>query len=144
MLKRPDYCITDSSVDLTIWNMVEPSSVIIAVSIPNLRVFIMKNKANLKASFRLGSSTQLTPRREQKSDDVHLDKMQSTLKAISAGTDHRRGEATAWITSREDDDSEKSILREARAFPTTGIVQTSTFAVEYPDEGRLTSSHDHR
>ncbi|KAI3323264.1 hypothetical protein HD806DRAFT_498644 [Xylariaceae sp. AK1471] len=135
---------TYSSVDLAIWNMVEPSSIIIAASLPNLRVFIIKNKATLVAGFRLGSNTQLTTRKSQKSNDVHLDKMQSTMKAISAGTDHRRGEATAWITSRGDDGSEKSILREARAVPITGIVQTTTFAVEYPDEERSASSRDRR
>ncbi|KAI8623826.1 hypothetical protein F5Y19DRAFT_347562 [Xylariaceae sp. FL1651] len=139
MLTDTDYCAIGTSKNLAIWNMVEPGSVIIAASIPNLRVFVLKNKANLKATFRLGSGTlQGTRGRSQEYDDIHLDKVQSTMKAISAGTDRRRGEVKAWITSKGDDGSEKSILHET--LPALGIVQTSTFTVEYPDETHPTSN----
>ncbi|KAI0457072.1 hypothetical protein F5B21DRAFT_108766 [Xylaria acuta] len=132
-----DYDFTYSSADLTIWNMVEPASVIIAASLPNLRVFIAKSTANLRGTLRLGSNTRLgSPRKSQKTDEIDMDKVQNTLKAISAGTDKRRGEATAWITSKAqgDGESEKSILRETGALPRSGIVQTNTFAVEYREE----------
>ncbi|KAJ2980103.1 hypothetical protein NUW58_g7034 [Xylaria curta] len=135
-----DYDFTFSSIDLTIWNMVEPASVIIAASLPNLRVFIAKSTASLKATLRLGSNTRLgTGRGTRKTDDVDLDKVQDTMKtikAISAGTDRRRGEATAWITARATDnnESQESILRGVRALPNSGIVHTSTFAIEYPEE----------
>ncbi|KAI3321484.1 hypothetical protein HD806DRAFT_153943 [Xylariaceae sp. AK1471] len=139
------FDFTWTSIDLSIWNVAEPGSVIVAACIPNLRVLIMKNKANLKASFRLGSSTQLGARgKGAEADDNSVDKVQKTMNAISAGSDSRRGKVTAWITSRGDDSSERSILRETGALPSSGIVQTSTFAVEYPDEGHSTSSHQGR
>ncbi|KAI1419106.1 hypothetical protein F5Y12DRAFT_779631 [Xylaria sp. FL1777] len=128
-IRDPDF--TYSSTALAIWNMVEPASVIIATSLPNLRVFIVKNSQHLKASFRIGSTSRLgSGGKPRKIDDIYMENVQSTMKAISAGTDRRRGEGTAWITSRErgDDGSEKNIL------PRAGIVQTSTFAVEYPEE----------
>ncbi|GAW19025.1 hypothetical protein ANO14919_085090 [Xylariales sp. No.14919] len=128
---------TYSSIDLTMWNIVEPASVIIAASVPNLRVFALKNSKNLKASLKFGSGTRLGSRgKSRKVDDIYLDNVQSTIKAISAGTDKRRGEGKAWITSREavDDDSAKSILHEAMELPASGIVQTSTFTIEYPEE----------
>ena len=60
------------------------------------------------------------------------------VKVISAGTDRRRGEGRAWITSRErgDGESEKSIYYNYATgdLPRLAIVQTSTFAVEYPEE----------
>ncbi|RWA08761.1 hypothetical protein EKO27_g6337 [Xylaria grammica] len=128
---------TYSSIDLTMWNIVEPASVIIAASVPNLRVFALKNSKNLKESLKFGSGTRLGSRgKSRKADDIYLDNVQSTIKAISAGTDKRRGEGKAWITSREavDDDSAKSILHEAMELPASGIVQTSTFTIEYPEE----------
>ncbi|GAP91741.1 hypothetical protein SAMD00023353_7400420 [Rosellinia necatrix] len=138
---------TYTSAGLTIWNMVEPAAVIIAASLPNLRVFIVKNTANLKAGIKAGSKTRLCSRGKcrgkcRKADEIYLDKVQSTMKAISAGSATGRGEATAWITSRAtgDDDSEKSILHNAGAIPSTGIVQTNTFAVEYPEETRPAST----
>ncbi|KAI1753334.1 hypothetical protein F4782DRAFT_90539 [Xylaria castorea] len=142
-----DFDFTYSSADLTIWNMVEPASVIIAATLPNLRVFIAKNTANLRGAFRLGSNTQLgTLRKSQKTDDVDMDKVQNTMKAISAGTDKRRGEATAWITAKAqgDGDSERSILRDVRALPKSGIVQTNTFAVEYREAVHPASTHEGR
>lgn len=118
--------------------MVEPSSVIIAASLPNLRVFIIRKTGNFTWIGGRGKS--------QKTDDVDLDKVRSTMNAISAGGDRRRGEGTAWITSRarDDDDSAKSILNEARGLPTSGIVQTSTFAIEYPEDVHSTSTRDGR
>ncbi|KAF2970066.1 hypothetical protein GQX73_g3504 [Xylaria multiplex] len=138
---------TYSSIDLTIWNVVEPGSVIIAASVPNLRVFFVNKSKNLKASLRLGSNTRLGSRRTaQKTDDIYLDNVQDTIKAISAGTDKRRGEGKAWITAREhsDGDSVKSILHDARDLPASGIVQTSTFAIEYPEETHLSPTRDSR
>ncbi|KAI1746219.1 hypothetical protein F4680DRAFT_400746 [Xylaria scruposa] len=129
-----DFDFTYSSADLTIWNMVEPASVIIAATLPNLRVFIAKSTANLRGTLRLGSNTQLgSSRKSQKTDDVDMDKVQKTIKAITAGTDTRRGEGTTWITAKaqSDGDSEKSILRDTKDLPKSCIVQTSTFAVEY-------------
>ncbi|KAI1107994.1 hypothetical protein F5Y14DRAFT_437826 [Nemania sp. NC0429] len=142
----PDWTYT--SVDLAIWNMVEPASVIIAASLPNLRVFLI----------RTGNFTWIGGRAKSKSnktDEVDLDQVQSTMNAISAGGDRRRGEATAWITSRgargsrgedEDDDSAKSILYEGRAgvLPISGIIQTSTFAIEYPEDAHSTSTREGR
>ncbi|KAI1130898.1 hypothetical protein F5Y10DRAFT_234615 [Nemania abortiva] len=130
----PDWTYTTK--DLTIWNIAEPASVIIAASLPNLRVFIVRNTASLKASLRGGSSARMGTRgKYQKTDDIDLDKVQKTMKAISAGSDKRRGEAKAWITARtEDDDSERSILYEGKALPSSAIVQTSTFVIEYPEE----------
>ncbi|KAI1168965.1 hypothetical protein F5B18DRAFT_593463 [Nemania serpens] len=130
---------TYTSVDLAIWNIVEPASVIIAASLPNLRVFIIRNTGNFTW---IGGRE-----KSQKTDDVDLDKMQSTLNAISAGSDRRRGGATtAWITSRarDDDDSAKSILNEARGLPSSGIIQTSTFAIEYPEDSHSTSTREGR
>lgn len=127
--------------------MVEPASVIIAASLPNLRVFIAKSTANLRASLRLGSNTRLgTPRKWHKTDDIYMDNVQKTMRAISAGTDRRRGEATTWITSKTqgDGESEKSILGDARALPSSGIVQTSTFAVEYPEEIHSAPTRENR
>jgi hypothetical protein len=145
VLTRTNFYVTGTSISLSIWNLVEPGSVIIAACIPNLRVLIMKNKANLKASFRLGSGTQLGARiKGAEADDTSVDKVQRTMNAISAGSDCRRGRVTAWITSKGDDSSERSILRETGALHASGIVQTSTFAVEYPDEGHSTSSHQGR
>ncbi|KAI1191093.1 hypothetical protein F5B17DRAFT_426973 [Nemania serpens] len=132
----PDW--TYSSVDLAIWNVVEPASVIIAASLPNLRVFIIRNTGNFTWIGGRGKS--------QKTDDIDLDKVQSTMKAISAGGDRKRGETTAWITSRtkDDDDSAKSILNEARDLPSSGIVQTSTFIIEYPEDAHTTSTREGR
>ncbi|KAI8947962.1 hypothetical protein F4801DRAFT_558929 [Xylaria longipes] len=141
-----DYDYTYSTADLTIWNMVEPASVIIAASLPNLRVFIANKTANIKATLRVGSNTRLgSPRRSQKTDDIYMGKVQNTMRAISAGTARRRGEATAWITSKApgDGESEKSILNEARVLPSLQIVQTSTFAVEYPEEEEVHSASTH-
>ncbi|KAI0108643.1 hypothetical protein GGR51DRAFT_514492 [Nemania sp. FL0031] len=135
-LEITDLDWTYSSKDLTIWNMAEPASVIIAASLPNLRVFIVRNTNSLKASFRAGSSGRLGTRgKYQKTDDIDLDKVQKTMNAISAGGDKNRGEAKAWITARtEDDDSERSILYEGKSLPSSAIVQTSTFVIEYPEE----------
>ncbi|KAI1150787.1 hypothetical protein F4825DRAFT_425199 [Nemania diffusa] len=139
---------TYSSKDLAIWNMVEPASAIIAASLPNLRVFIVKNTANLKASLRGASSTRLRTRGnyQKTDDDIYSENVQKTLKAITAGSDRRRGEVTAWITVRgeEDDNSARSILSEGRALPASGIVQTSTFAIEYPEEAHFTSAQEGR
>ncbi|KAI0433060.1 hypothetical protein F5Y09DRAFT_300183 [Xylaria sp. FL1042] len=132
-----DYDFTYSSSTLTIWNMVEPAAVIIAASLPNLRVFIVKNSGNLKASLRIGSNSGLgSGGKTRKTSDIDLDNVQNTMKAVSTGTEKRREERTTWITPREkgDNDSEKSILRVTGALPSAGIVQTSTFAVEYPKE----------
>ncbi|KAI0491101.1 hypothetical protein F4859DRAFT_520666, partial [Xylaria cf. heliscus] len=140
-----DHDFTYSSADLTIWNIVEPASVIIAASLPNLRVFIAKSTANLKASLRGGSDTRLeTLRKSQKTNDVYTEHVQNTLRAISAGTDKRRGEAMTWITSKPpgDGESEKSILCEL--LPSSGIMQTSTFAIEYPEEVHSASTHETR
>ncbi|KAJ8124020.1 hypothetical protein ONZ43_g165 [Nemania bipapillata] len=142
-----DFDWTYASKDLAIWNMVEPAAAIIAASLPNLRVFIAKNTANLKASLRAGSNTRLRTRGNyQKTDDMYSENAQKTMKAITAGSDKRRGEATAWITARGegDDNSERSILSDARPLPSSGIVQTSTFAIEYPEEVHLTSIREVR
>ncbi|KAI1173684.1 hypothetical protein F4777DRAFT_580684 [Nemania sp. FL0916] len=138
---QPDW--TYSSINLAIWNLVEPASVIIAASLPNLRVFIIKKTANLKASLGLGTKTMLGGRgRSQRTDDIDLERVQNTMNAISAGSGTRRGGATAWITSKpkNDDDSQKSILREAKGIPCSGIIQTSTFAIEYPEEAHSIST----
>ncbi|KAI0405301.1 hypothetical protein F4802DRAFT_597427 [Xylaria palmicola] len=147
-----NYDFTYNSTELTVWNVVEPSSVIIAASIPNLRVFIHKAAANVKATLRLGTSQMGTAgnsgktrrRTKTRTDDIYLDNVQKTIKAISAGTDKRRGEGTAWITSQpmRDDDSEKSILCESRAIPSAGIVQVNTFAIEYPDDSHSASTRE--
>ncbi|KAJ3562069.1 hypothetical protein NPX13_g8704 [Xylaria arbuscula] len=134
---------TYSSADLFIWNVVEPASVIIAASLPNLRVFVIKNSRHLKASIRIGSSSALGMRgRSRRTDDVSLENVHNTIKAISAGTDRRRGEGRTWITSRErgDGESEKSIYYATGDLPRLAIVQTSTFAVEYPEEPSPTLS----
>ncbi|KAI0192152.1 hypothetical protein F4808DRAFT_443400 [Astrocystis sublimbata] len=135
-----DDDFTYSSAELTIWNTVEPASVIIAASIPNLRVFIARSTASIKATFRLGSRDRhVTPKRPRNTgtDDSYTDDA-TMLKAISAGTDTRRGEVTAWITSRargdSDGDSEKSILDAPTAVPPCGIMQTNTLVVEYPED----------
>ncbi|KAI0814625.1 hypothetical protein GGR55DRAFT_675919 [Xylaria sp. FL0064] len=135
-----DHDFTYSSASLTVWNMIEPAAVIIAASLPNLRVFIVKNSENLKASLRIGSNSMLgSGWKTRKASGIDLDNVQSTLDAISPispVTDSRRGEGAPWQISRErgDNDSEKSILRVAGALPSVGIVQTSIFAVEYPEE----------
>ncbi|TGJ81964.1 hypothetical protein E0Z10_g6788 [Xylaria hypoxylon] len=65
---------------LTIWNMVEPASVIIAASVPNMRVFFLKKSKDLKASFRLGSSTHVGSRgKSRKTDNIYLDDVQGTI-----------------------------------------------------------------
>ncbi|KAI0865759.1 hypothetical protein F4860DRAFT_264453 [Xylaria cubensis] len=142
-----DFDFTYSSADLTIWNMVEPASVIIAATLPNLRVFIAKSTANLRGTLRLGSNTQLgSSRKSQKTDEVDMDKVQKTIKAITAGTDTRRGDCTAWITAKaqDDDDSEKSIHRDTKNLPKSCIVQTSTIAVEYREAEHSASTHEER
>ncbi len=74
-----NYYVEDSSADLAIWNMIEPASVIIAASLPNLRVFIVKNSANLKASLRIGSNSRLSSRgKSRRTHDIYLENVQST------------------------------------------------------------------
>jgi len=140
---------TDSSASLTIWNMVEPSAVIIAATLPNLRVFIVKSTANLKASFRLGSNTHLGAwkkgqyaSQKPESDTIRLAQIEEATKAIpaSGGTEPTPIVGAPWM--RGDDDSEKSILREARGLPPSGIVQTITFAVEHRDGENPASSRE--
>ncbi|KAK5627408.1 hypothetical protein RRF57_003123 [Xylaria bambusicola] len=70
---------TYSSADLTIWNVVESASIIMAASIPNLRVFVLKNSRHLKSSFRIGSSNGLDIRgRSRKTDEISLENIHRT------------------------------------------------------------------
>ncbi|KAI0977194.1 hypothetical protein F4678DRAFT_412133 [Xylaria arbuscula] len=125
----PDF--TYSSAGLAIWNMVEPASVIIAASLPNLRVFIVKNSENLKASLRIGSNSRLgSSGRSRRTDDVVLDNAQGTMNAMAAGaTSRRREEDTVWSTpgKRDNNDGEKS------THPSGEIIQSrgSALAARY-------------
>ncbi|KAI0517650.1 hypothetical protein F5B22DRAFT_645832 [Xylaria bambusicola] len=135
-----DDDFTYSSADLTIWNVVEPASIIMAASIPNLRVFVLKNSRHLKPGLKIGSSSGLDIRgRSRKTDELSLENVHNAMGMISAGTDRRRGDGRTWVTSR-DGDSAKSNYYASRALPRLAIMQTSTFAVEYLEEPSPTLS----
>jgi hypothetical protein len=118
-----------SGKDVTIWATAEPAAAIIAASIPVLRVFV-KAKAS---TGRYGSSKKTGTGTTK--NDVQLSRITNTHKAASGLHGSQRGNAT-WVTTKADDGSDKSILHEEENVPASGIVQTSTFLIEYPEDSK--------
>jgi hypothetical protein len=86
----------DDGKDMVIWSATEPTSAIIAASIPVLRVFIKEKTTSVGQESR-----RLYKKSPNDAEEVtEFVKLTETVKTITAGTAKERGQSTAWVTSR--------------------------------------------
>ncbi|GAP92933.1 hypothetical protein SAMD00023353_8400270 [Rosellinia necatrix] len=97
--------------DVTIWSIVEPATLIIAASIPALRVLIMKKTKQFKKDSKL-VERQEESQRSEVIDEIQLTKVDNRENMESPAEDDWRGDRDSHATTKayEEDSSNRSVL----------------------------------
>jgi hypothetical protein len=129
-----------NGIDVTIWTATETATAIIAASVPVLRVLFKEKLSSRGYNMSSGNDVPLSTFGDAKRSAPRT-RPRSNVKAPAGWS--------TTVTAKDDDESDRSILRDDPGTRSRGILQTNTYVVDFhqaddesmPDRGNYRSGH---
>jgi hypothetical protein len=118
-------------MDVTIWTAAETATAIVAASVPVLRVLFKEKLSSRGYNMSTGR-------------DLPLSTVRGTRKGTLTSQSKKDplGGWSTTVVAKEDDESDRSILRDDKVSTNAGIVQTHSYVVDFHQANEAPMQHE--